>query len=217
MPAWIKIIIIPILNVLFFTLPHHFTAGFIVVQFILACVAGFSIREQIKDIKPVLYYAMLLYTFRILTQLFSHIFINGGVISAGSSAGIAENIIESIKRVLCDASLLFMLAKLFCIIQSASLMFKTSTSLEIREGIGTIESVLRKLLHAPKKNTVTDTISLFVCFIPMVYGMWNQVKKAWYARRGSVSVKMYVTLLPVLFSAGMKKAYAQAKAITARS
>ena len=88
--------------------------------------------------------------------------------------------------------------------QSASLVFKTSTSLELREGIFKIEKLVRKILHLKNKATFTDTFSMFLNFIPLVSKIWEQSKKAWLARGGKNFVKMYLALLPVLFSVGMK-------------
>lgn len=187
-PAWIKIIIIPALNILVFNLPWYFSAGFVIFQFILCCCLKFSLKEQFADLKPVLWYGVLLFLF----DFISH------------------------KKIYFDLNTAFLLLKLFGIMQSASLMFKTSTSLEIRNGIGQIEGVIRKILHLKKKNTLTNTISLFVCFIPAVFKIWEQSKKAWIARGGKKNLKMISTLLPVLFSVGMKQAYNRARAISVR-
>ncbi len=198
-PAWIKILLIPILNIVFFNLPFYFSAGLIVVQLGIACSLHFTIGEQMEDCKPVAYYAVLLYATRFI--------------------GLAVSYKIPRAAVLCfsDITVAIMLIKLLCIMQSASLIFKTSTSLEIREGIGTIETCVRSILPVSKKNTATDTVALFVCFIPMVHAIWMESKRAWHARHGRQSIKMYATLLPLLFSVGMKKAYNSAKAIAARS
>ncbi len=199
-PAWIKILLIPILNIVFFNLPFCFSAGLIVVQFAIACGLHFTIREQMEDCKPVAYYAVLLYATRFIGLAVS-----------------SYKIPQAAALCFSDMSIAVMLLKLLCIMQSASLIFKTSTSLEIREGIGTIETCIRTILPVSKKNTVTDTVALFVCFIPMVHAIWIESKRAWHARHGRHSIKMYATLLPLLFSVGMKKAYNSAKAIAARS
>jgi len=199
MPAWIKILIVPALNLVFFCLPVPIIAGCIFLQCIAARSAGFSFKEQFEDMRPVRYYAVLLYCTQFLTL----------IVSVGVAAAF--------KATVTNVTTLIMLGKLFCIFQSASLMFKTSTSLEIREGIGTIESTVRRYLPCSKKNSFTNTLSLFICFIPMVHTIWDQTKRAWIARHGKQSIKMYAVLVPVLFSVGMKKAYNSAKAILARS
>lgn len=91
--------------------------------------------------------------------------------------------------------------------QSASLMFKTSTSLELRDGIGRVFGY---------KSVITNALFMFLNFIPMVSKIWEQSKKAWIARGGKENIKMYTTLLPVLFSVGLKKAYNAARAVSIR-
>lgn len=112
---------------------------------------------------------------------------------------------------------IFLLLKLFCMMQSASLVFKTSTSLQLRDGIEKIELCLRKTLHLKEKTSFTNAISMFLNFIPMVTKIWAQTQKAWFARGGKKSVKMYLTLLPILFSVGMKKAWNTARAMEVRN
>lgn len=92
--------------------------------------------------------------------------------------------------------------------QTSSLVFKTSTSLEMREGISKIFG---------RKSTITNAISMFLNFLPMVSKIWQQSKKVWKARGGKNGIKMYFILLPVLFSVGMKKAYSLAKAVQIRN
>jgi len=186
MPAWLKILLIPALNILVFNLHPLVSVGFVILQFIIACCLGFSIREQFADLKPVIFYAVILYGIS---------FINGTY---------------------KDLTIAFQLIKLFAVMQSASIVFKTSTSLEIRDGVGAIEGTVRKVLHLKNKNTLTNTISLFVCFIPLVYKIWEQSKLVWKARGGKKGIRMYLKLLPVLFSVGMKNAWNSARALTVR-
>ncbi len=198
-PAWAKLIFIPVINILFLYLPVEFTAGLILVQFCAALYLKFSVREQLKDFTPVIFYAVLLFFTQILTCLFSS---EKNFLQTFSFENQKETI--------------FLLLKLFCIMQSASLVFKTSTSLELREGIFKIENLVRKILHLKNKATFTDTISMFLNFIPLVSKIWEQSKKAWLARGGKNFVKMYLALLPVLFSVGIKKAYNMSRAIAIR-
>ncbi len=198
LPAWIKILTVPVLNILLFFLPVYVSVCFIIIQFTAASLLRFTLSEQIRDVKAVLYYAALLY----ITEFI------GAFFSKGTDTAI--------KAVFSDTHTLLMLIKLFCILQSSSIIFKTTTSSEIREGIGIIETALRKYLPVSKKNNFTGLLSLFICFIPEISAIWEKIKYAWYARQGKQSVKMYTVLLPVLFSAGIKKAYNSAKAVAAR-
>lgn len=192
-PAWCKILFIPLINILFLCLPPIFSFILLVIQFILALILGFSLREQFTDVKPVFYYAFLLFLFQIISWLFS----NPGL--------------ESFKTQFSwdsEKESVFLLIKLFSIMQSASLVFKTSTSLELRDGIGKIFG---------QKSVLTNALSLFLNFIPMVSKIWEESKKAWLARGGKKNLKMYFVLLPVLFSIGLKKAYNVARAILIRN
>ena len=199
-PAWIKLLCIPALNILFLCLPVYFALGLIVVQFAIACVLRFSLREQFTDLKPVLYYAAFVLVMDLIMCFGSGKMNFAEVFSW-------DNQKESV----------FLLVKIFCILQSASLVFKTSTSLELRDGIWTIEKAVRKIFHLKEKNFITNTISLFLNFIPMVSKIWNQSVRAWIARGGKKGIKMYHKLLPVLFFVGMKKAWNAARALQIRN
>ena len=200
-PSWIKILIIPIINILFFILPYQFALALIVFQTILAFSLHFTFKEQLADLRAVLYYAVLLLFVKALTFIFTYVF---------GSSSLPLNWDTVLLYIKGEKHTLFMLLNLFCVMQSASLVFKTSTSLEIREGVGKIEYAITK------KNTLTDGIFLFVSFIPSVSKIWKQSTKAWYARGGKHNIKMYLVLLPVLFSVGMKEAYNKARAVSIR-
>ena len=100
---------------------------------------------------------------------------------------------------------LFMLSKLLCMMHLASLFLRTSTSLELRQAFE-IFGV----------NAVTQTLSLYVCFIPLVSKIWRQTEQAWRMRGGKNSIKKYAVLLPVFFSVGMKQAWNMARACIIR-
>ena len=100
---------------------------------------------------------------------------------------------------------LFMLSKLLCMMQLTSIFLRTSTSLELRQGFEVFGV-----------NAVTHTLSLFVCFIPLVSKIWRQTEQAWHIRAGKNSIKKYAVLLPVFFSVGMKQAWNMARACLIR-
>ena len=100
---------------------------------------------------------------------------------------------------------LFMLAKLLCMMLLTSIFLRTSTSLELRQGFEVFGV-----------NAVTHTLSLFVCFIPLVSKIWRQTEQAWRIRAGKNSIKKYAVLLPVFFSVGMKQAWNMARACLIR-
>lgn len=198
MPAWCKILFIPALNIFVFKMPFYFAAAFLVLQFMVALYIHFTVKDFLKDFSPVIFYAVILYMY--------------GFAARCLSAGIKDALI-----VFTDTQTAVMLLKLFCIMQSASLVFRTSTQLQIREGAGTVEGAFRRILPVSRQNRFSNTLSLFICFIPLVFKNWKQVKRAWYARGGRRGLKMYGKLFPVFFSVGIKQAYNAARAMAARS
>lgn len=199
-PSWIKILFIPVINILFLFLPAYFCLFLIILQISISFLLKFSFKQQLADLKPVIFYAFLLFLMEVFTCIFSE------------QATFVQRFNFQTQK-----ESIFLLLKLFCMMQSASLVFKTSTSLQLRDGIEKIELCLRKILHLKEKTSFTNAISMFLNFIPMVTKIWAQTQKAWFARGGKKSVKMYLTLLPVLFSVGMKKAWNTACAMEVRN
>lgn len=179
-PAIVKILIVPVLSVLIFMLPVWFSFGMIVLQLVVALALHFTLREIYSDLKVVFFYALMLAVVKLITLL------------VGGATG---SWIET----------LYMLSKLLCMMQLASIFLRTSTSLELRRGFE-IFGV----------NAVSQTLSLFVCFIPLVSKIWRQTEQAWRMRAGKNSIKKYSVLLPVFFSVGMKQAWNMARACLIR-
>lgn len=197
-PAWIKICLIPFVSISVFYLPPFFAIGLLVLQSLVAFFLRFTLREQLADLKAVLYYGL----FVIFAKLI-------GVFATSEKFQIIEllkNFITSEKETW------LLLLKLLCVMQSASLIFKTSTSLQIRGGLEKIEKAIRRKDKAP----LAQTLSIFICFIPQVSKNWEQAVRAWKARGGKKSIRMLLVLLPVFFSVGMKQAYNSARAISIR-
>ena len=199
-PPAIKLVLIPIISIVFLFLPPLFICIFAITQFFIACTLRFSLREQFKDLKPVFLYAAMLFIFQLILNL------SNGTFSFQDSFSWQNN-----------KETIFALIKLLSFFQSSSLLFRTTTSLELRDGISTIESEIRKIFQLKNKNNFTNAIFLFLNFIPIVSKIWQESKKAYLARGGKRNLKMYFTLLPVLFSVGIKKAYNQARALEIRS
>ena len=196
-PSWIKILSVPAVNILLFSLHPYFALFMIVVQTIAALRLRFTFSEMFTDVKPVVYYAFLLFFLRFVSAL-----------SQNNLMLFFER--ESLKETL------FMLIKLFCMMQMASLVFKTSTSLQLREGLEIIERAVRRFFHMKNAKTVSDTVSVFFIFVPLISQMWNQIEKSWKVRFGKKGLKMYFVLLPVFFSVSLKKAWNLSRSICIR-
>ena len=175
-------------------------------------------REQARDFRAVFYYAVFLIFVKIIGSLAAAI--SAGTLETFELAVFPQAILTFL---ISEKETWLLLLKLFCIIQTASLIFKTSTSLQIREGLEVMELAVRRTLHLKPlvdgrpNATVAQTVSLFICFIPQVSKNWQQAERAWKARGGRKSLRMFAVLLPVFFSVGMKQAYNTAEAISVRN
>ena len=206
-PAWIKILVIPAVSIAMFYLPPVFVLCLIALQTLVSFILHFTVREQLGDLRPVIYYAILLVIAKII----------GSLAQAISSSTLYwpdfyQFVFIARNFFIAEKETWLLLLKLFCVMQTASLVFKTSTSLQIREGLEKIELTITRKKKAP----VAQTLSIFICFIPQVSKNWQQATRAWKARGGKKSLKMLVVLLPVFFSVGMKQAYNSARAISIR-
>lgn len=189
-PAWIKIIFIPVLSISIFLLPFWFSLALIIIQFIVQLSLKFSFKDYYYDLRPVIFYAVLLYITKIL------------------SGGLNFNFKD-------EKETIVLLMKLLCMLQSASIMYKTSTPLQIREGFEKIECPVKKILKY--KFSISEALSIFMIFIPMMSKIWSQSKKAWLIRGGKKNIRMFIVLLTMLFTVGLKKAWNNSRAIQIRS
>lgn len=236
-PAWIKLLLLPLISILIFKLPPLFSIVLLILNFILASFLHFSLKEQLSDLKVIFYYAFFLIFARIFTVIFSGLgqdlvqsqaqalsqvqgLSQAQALSQVQATSQAQAPSFTLHDFFLEKETCLSLVKLFSLMQLTALIFRTSTSLQIREGLENIELTLRRPFSSgkkPLKAPVAQTISLFINFIPQVSKIWNQAQLAWKARRGRTGIRMYLTLLPLLFSVGMKQAYNSARAITIRS
>jgi len=223
LPAWIKLLVIPLLSIIFLNLNPVFILFFLIFQTLLSFYCHFTVKEQLKDLRAVLYYAVFLLIAKLA----------GSLIPFLSDGNALKDFIPLLPDFFIgEKETGILLLKLLCLMQSASILFKTSTQLEIREGLEKIEMSVRKAFgkhggkRAPEEISgderliqrapVAEAVSVFICFIPEVSKNWYRIKTAWYARGGRKGAKMLVVLLPVLFSVGMKEAFNLSKAINVR-
>ena len=66
-PSWCKLLFIPVISLCVLFLPFYFSMALVLIQFLIACFLRFSIKEQFCDIRPVLYYAFLLYFVKLIS------------------------------------------------------------------------------------------------------------------------------------------------------
>ena len=194
-PAWCKLILIPVVSIFVFCFPPYVCIGLIFVQLLLALFLRFSLSEILNDLRPVFYYALILLFVKILSvgsQLIMLLF--------NSEPFSIKTFLLSNFSWETEKPTNILLMKIFCLMQTTSIMFKTTTALQIRECFKSF-----------------DALSMCISFIPITSRLWTQTKKAWFARGGKKGIKMYIVLLPVLFSTGMKKAWNMARAVQVRT
>ena len=138
-----------------------------------------------KYLIPIFYYAILFYLFSFISNLQLGIF-------------------ESLKVTFLNKTIAIMFFKYFVVMFFTGLFFTIFSTLQIK-------SVIDFIFRGP--NLFTTTFFLFLTFIPMIFEMWDELKKAWKIRGGRVGLKMGVVLLPSLILLSFKKAYDKAKAI----
>ena len=136
---------------------------------VCARYAGFSFKQQLYDLKPVAGYALLLLCAHALSE------------ALGTPSDIG--------------ALGAFVLKLICAVQTTSLFFNTTTSLELKQAL---EKILPK--------TAAISFTLFLVFIPLLFSVWAQAQRAWKARAGKNGIKKLFVLLPVFISLSFYKA-----------
>ena len=194
-PAWCKLIFIPVVSIFIFCFPPYICIGLIIVQLLLALFLRFSFSEILNDLRPVFYYALILLFVKILSVGSQLIMLLFNPEPFSIKTFLLSNFSWETEK-----PTILLLMKIFCLMQTTSIMFKTTTALQIRECFKSF-----------------DALSMFISFIPITSRLWTQTKKAWFARGGKKGIKMYIVLLPVLFSTGMKKAWNMARAVQVRT
>ena len=115
MPALLKIPLLFILNALVFFLPAAYCVSYALVCTVCARYAGFSFKQQLYDLKPVAGYALLLLCAHALSEALG---------TPGDIGALGAFVL-----------------KLICAVQTTSLFFNTTTSLELKQAL---EKILPK-------------------------------------------------------------------------
>lgn len=169
MPTLLKIPLLFILNALVFFLPTVYCIAYALACVACARCAGFSFKQQLYDLKPIAGYTLLLLCAHALSK----------VLGTPSDIG----------------ALGVFVLKLVCAVQTTSLFFNTTTSLQLKQAL---EKILPK--------TAAISFTLFLVFIPLLFSIWSQTQTAWKARAGKNGIKKLFVLLPVFISLSFYKA-----------
>jgi energy-coupling factor transporter transmembrane protein EcfT len=209
-PALLKFLLLLPLSVFFMQLPPKYLATGIVFFCVSAFLCKFTLREQITDLKPALFYAILMYVLSVFSRLID------------TWNNFSE---QSFIMALMPASdFLRISLRLVLIIQLSAFLFRTTSQGEIRDALFSAEFAIRsffsKLFFRKKQmkidNRFSVYIALFLCFIPEIFENWNLINLAWKARGGKQGFAKIKTLTFVLISISMEKAAMKAKSLVAR-
>jgi len=183
-PALLKLILLLPFSFIAFKLTILWLTAGIFSIIILAFFCGISIKNQFTDLKPAFLYSLLMYLLSIFSNIFNSIPLHFN--SYLLQIFIPHN------------DYLRICLRLIFIIQISALLFRTTSTLEIREVI--------------KINTIT----LFLSFIPEFFEIWSKINLAWKARGGKNGVKKIKVVIFILISMSFDKAAMKARAFETR-
>jgi len=184
-PAIIKLLLLLPVSFFCMYLPSLWLGVGILFCVLIAFICGLSLQDQITDFKPVFFYALLMYAL----SVFSNLIDNFRLMPVN----------QFLTVLIPDLGYLRITLRLALIVQISALLFRTTSSLEIRE-------VVR-----------LEILSLFLSFIPEIFKIWTSVNMAWKARGGKEGFGKIKTLMFVLISLSFEKAALKANALAARS
>lgn len=197
--ARIKLISLFVLGTFVFLLPRNAALACIVLFFMLSPAIRFPMKEILSSLKPLVYYALILYSSSIVSALFAH-------------APFPLPFIPSERDIviLCRLALAFLIA---------NAVYRTTSPLELREAVESIERGVVRIFWKKteyRRLLFSESLSLLIVLIPEVFAVWQAVFRAWKARRGKKGIRMIITLFPVFISVCMKRTYVTALALKAR-
>lgn len=143
---------------------------------IISIICKWTIKEFIADIKPVFFYFIMLFF--------------ASIISAGS----------------IDKNLFYYIFRLLFVIELSAIMFRTTTSIEIKNAVCGIKPLAGFGI----------IISISFNFIPELFILWQNINRAWIARGGKSGIKKIRILLFVLLTISFYKASQKAAAMSSR-
>ena len=209
-PALIKLFVVVVLAINIMFLPLYAVCAGIVLLVIPALLCGFSVREQFTDIKPALFYAFFLYLISVFTRLFSTGFT---AVSPGDFMKILHPNYEYG---------LYILRRLL-VMQLSGLLFRTTTSIEIKEAICGVEIFIRTALRTlPFAKNISlaarigTSAALMINFIPALFELWEKLNRAYRARGGAGGLKQFRVLLVALIALSFHYAEKKSRALMAR-
>ena len=117
----------------------------------------------------------------------------------------------------CIYALNFFMASL-----ASVLVFKTTSSIQIRESLLCVEDALAKVFPFVKKLNLALALSLTINFLPSVFEYWNKARLACKARSGNVkmrffSMRIFCAQFSAMFSCLLYRAETTRRAVINRT
>ncbi|MCL2243848.1 MAG: energy-coupling factor transporter transmembrane protein EcfT [Treponema sp.] len=214
LPAILKLFLLLPAALICMSLPSIWLGAGIAVIIFIAFMCNFTLREQLTDLKPVFYYAALMYALSLIANIFDN--------WKNLSSLIEYNSLPTV--FLPRPGFLRIALRLMLIVQLSALLFRTTSSMEIRDSLNMTERFIRlgftRLPFAGKRiskqSGFVENISLFLCFIPEIFSIWFSFNLSWKARGGKQGLDKIKMSVFVLISLSFEKAALKAKAMEAR-
>jgi energy-coupling factor transporter transmembrane protein EcfT len=182
-PALIKLLLLLPLSLLCMSLTPFWLSVGILSAVLASFICGLSLRDQLTDFKPALYYALLMYALSVFSNFIDN---------------FRQSVNQFFIVLIPNHEYLRISLRLVLIVQISALLFRTTSSLEIREALR------------------LEIISLFLSFIPEIFNIWTSVNLAWKARAGKQGLNKIRVTVFILISLSMEKASLKARAAASR-
>jgi biotin transport system permease protein/energy-coupling factor transport system permease protein len=211
-PALLKLSVLAALAISIMFLPLSAVCAGIAAAIIPALVCGFSVKEQLTDIRPALFYALFLCMISACS----------GIVSAGGPAAVSS-LRDLIHRVRPAYEYGVYIVRLILVMQVSALLFRTSSSIEIKEAVCGAETALRRVLRRlPGAGRISpaakfgNSIALTISFIPVLFELWEKLNRAYRARGGRGGLTRFRLLIAALIALSFHYAAQKARALQAR-
>ncbi|MDR0450759.1 MAG: energy-coupling factor transporter transmembrane protein EcfT [Treponema sp.] len=219
-PALPKLALVLGLALILMFLPFYAIPAGILAAAAFARLCGFTPREQLADVKPVLFYAAFLYLINIFSHLASADFAAFAVPVRGAGPEARRRLAAILYP---DSEYGLYALRLLLVMQLSALFFRTTTSTEIKGAILGLEANIRRVIRKlPFTKSVSPrakfgtSLALTISFIPELFSLWERINRAYRARGGRGGLKKARVLLVSLFSLAFSYADKKARALAAR-
>lgn len=166
---------------------------------------GFSLKSQLQDFKPILFYIVMYY-------------LAGTAVAFGQAQELSATLLVPTSAASLPA------VRLLATVQLARFFYKTTTTAQLRSSLEKAEEGLRLALRRiPAVGRKVDaragfafSLTMVIAFIPRLMALWNQLELSWKARGGTAGLSMIRTLLPQLLVLALTDAESTWQAILNR-